>query len=48
MGLAGGSQGPNPSLLEDSDLLTDVAVSLIAGQPGAIEDSTPGRAKARA
>jgi hypothetical protein len=48
MGLAGGSEGPEPSLLEDSELLTDVAVSLIAGQRDAIEHSTSGRAKARA
>jgi hypothetical protein len=48
IGLAGGSSGPAPSLLDDSELLTDVAVSLIAGQPGAIENSTPARAKAPA
>jgi hypothetical protein len=48
MGLAGGSEEPDSSLLEDSELLADVAVSLIAGQRGGIADSAPARSKARA
>jgi hypothetical protein len=48
MGAAVGSEDPDGSLLDDSSLLTEVAVSLIAGQRGGIEDSAPARSKARA
>jgi hypothetical protein len=48
MGPSGVSEGPASSLLKDSELLTEVAVSLIAGQRGAIDDSTPGGSKTRA
>ena len=48
MGLVGGSEGPDSSLLEDSELLTDVAVSLIVGQRAGSEDSAPASSKARA
>jgi hypothetical protein len=47
-GAAVGSEDPDGSLLDDSELLTDVAVSLIVGQRGGIEDSAPARSKARA
>jgi CSLREA domain-containing protein len=48
MGSAGGSEQPDSSFLEDAALLTDVAVSLIAGQRGASKDSAPRGSKVRA
>ena len=47
MGPAVGSEGPDSSLLEDSELLTDVAVSLIAVQRAGSEDSAPSGSKVR-
>ena len=47
MGLAGGWDGPDSSLWGDAELLADVAVSLIAGQRRASEDSTPRGSKVR-
>jgi hypothetical protein len=43
-----GSEAPDGSLLDDSELLTEVAVSLIAGQRGGIADPAPGGSKERA
>jgi hypothetical protein len=48
MGAAVGTADPDGSLLDDSELLTEVAVSLIAGQRGGIADPAPARSKARA
>jgi hypothetical protein len=47
MGLAGVSEAPDSSLLEDSDLLTDMAVSLIAAQAAGTKDATPSPPNAR-
>jgi hypothetical protein len=43
-----GSEDPGGSLLDDSELLTEVAVSLIAGQRGGIADPAPAHSKERA
>ena len=39
--------GPSSPLLEDSELLAEVAVSQIADHPGATNNSTPGGSKVR-
>jgi hypothetical protein len=47
MGPAGMSEAPGSSVFEDSDLLTEMAVSLIAAQAAGTKDATPSPAKAR-
>jgi hypothetical protein len=47
MGLAAGSKGPDSSPLEDSELLADVAVSLIAAGGEGVAESAAARSKAR-